>query len=125
MCNAAVDAIDAGPAAGVLEIRTGTQPASAQDAATGTLLATVTLPDPAYGAAATGAAALNDPGSVAGAAAGTAGWCRMRSSDDVHRIDGSVTATGGGGDLELSTTTISVGVTVDITGGGTFTVPAG
>jgi hypothetical protein len=38
-------------------------------------------------------------------------------------MDGSVTATGAGGDLQLATTAISVGLTVDITGG-TVTMPA-
>ena len=41
--NAAVDAVLALAAGGSIEIRTGSQPASASDAATGTLLATFTL----------------------------------------------------------------------------------
>ena len=49
---------------------------------------------------------------------GTASWFRLVDSD------GSVTATGGGGDLTLNTTTISIGLTVEITSG-QITMPAG
>ncbi len=48
--SAVVGLLDAGPAAGRIEIRSGTMPATPQTAATGTLLATVTLADPAAGA---------------------------------------------------------------------------
>lgn len=122
--DAAVDLIDAGTGAGSLQIRSGSRPASANDAATGTLLAEVILEDPAFGAASSGAASLVDPAPVTGAAAGTATWFRVLDGDDATIFDGSVTATGGGGDLTLATTTISVGLTVDITGG-TYTQPSG
>ena len=39
----------------------------------------------------------------------------MRDSDDNTEIEGSVTATGGGGDIELSSVAISNGDTVSIT----------
>lgn len=122
--DAVVDTTDAGAGAGRLRIFTGTQPASANDAATGTLLADVVLADPAFGAAATGTAALTDPGPVTGAAAGIAGWFRILDSDLVAVMDGSVTATGAGGDLTLSNTNIAAGQSVDITGG-SVTMPAG
>lgn len=124
-CDAVVDLLDAGTGAGTIEIRSGSQPASANDAATGTLLATVTLADPAFGAAASGAATMaGTPRTATGAAAGTAGWFRAKDSTGATVLDGSVTATGGGGDLEVNTTAISVGVNVSITGG-TVTMPAG
>ena len=49
MCDALVDLLDAGAAAAKIEIRSGTRPANPNTAATGTLLATVTLIDPAFG----------------------------------------------------------------------------
>lgn len=121
-----VDRLDAGSGAGTVEIRTGAQPASANDAASGTLLATFTLADPAFGAAASGTATADvDPvPSATGVAAGTAGWFRAKDSDGNTVLDGSVTATGGGGDLTMSTTTVSVGLTVNLTGF-TVTMPAG
>ncbi len=126
--NAAASAIagllDGGPAAGTIKVYTGAQPASANDAESGTLLATFVLSDPAFGAASSGVAALaGTPLSATGAANGTAGWFRAEDSTGANVLDGSVTATGGGGDLELSTTTISIGLTVELTSG-TVTMPA-
>jgi hypothetical protein len=123
MCDALVDLLDAGAAAGKIEIRSGTRPATPNTAATGTLLATVTLIDPAFGAASTGVATLTDPASVTAAATGTATWFRALDSNNNAVMDGDVTATGGGGDLTLATTSITSGLSVDITGG-TVTVPA-
>lgn len=123
-CDAVVDLLDGGPAAGTIKIFTGTQPTTANDTATGTLLATITLSDPAFGAASPGVATLaGTPLSATGVAAGTAGWARLADSTGATVMDGSVTATGGGGQIELATTTISVGVTVSITSG-TVTMPA-
>lgn len=123
MVDPLVDLLDvSGP--GTIEIRSGTRPAGAGDAATGTLLATVTLLNPAFGAASGGVATLNDPAAVAGVAAGTASWFRAKNGAAATVFDGSVSVTGGGGDLQLATTTISVGLSVDITGG-TVTMPAG
>ena len=121
--DAVVDLIDAGPAAGTLKIYTGSQPATGDTAESGTLLATVTLGDPAFGSASAGVATGADPAAVTGVAAGTAGWFRIEDSTGANVFDGSVTATGGGGDLTLSTTTISVGLSVDITSL-TVTMPA-
>jgi hypothetical protein len=122
MCDTLVDRFDAGSGPGTIQIRSGTRPATADTAATGTLLATVTLADPAFGSASNGVATMTDPASVTGAAAGTATWFRGLDSNSLTVLDGDITATGGGGDLTLNTTTISVGLTVDITGG-TITQP--
>lgn len=122
-----VDRFDAGPGPGTIQIRSGTRPASANDTATGTLLATVTLADPAFGnsgASVVGRADLVDPAAATGVADGTATWWRGADSTGATVTDGSVTATGGGGDLTLNTTTISTGVSVDVTGG-SITMPAG
>jgi hypothetical protein len=124
-CDAVVDLLDGGSAAGTIKIYTGAQPAAANDAATGTLLVTITLADPAFGVANTGAAALaGTPLSATAGASGVAGWARFADSTGATVLDGSVTATGGGGQVELATTTISSGVTVQITSG-TVTMPAG
>lgn len=79
---------------GVLEFRTGAQPASADDAATGTLLASITLPASAYGAAAAGSASKAGTWQGTVVAAGTAGWARMRNTGDTMRMDFSVGTTG-------------------------------
>ena len=117
-CDAVVDALDGGPAAGYIEIRTGSQPATVATAATGTLLGTLTLSDPAFGAAtaaspsvATAAAITSDTNADA---TGTAGWFRGYTSAGVAVIDGSITASGGGGDMTLDSTSIIAGGTIAV-----------
>lgn len=123
--NAVVALVDADVGAGSIQIRSGAQPASADNAATGTLLATLTLADPSFAAAAAGVAALDATPvlSTTGVAAGTAGWFRVLDNSGDTVMDGAITATGGGGEMELNTTTISIGVTVEVTAG-TLTTPA-
>jgi hypothetical protein len=117
------DQWDAGAGPAVIEIRSGTRPTLPSDAATGTLLQTTVCADPSMGTPATGVISLTDPASVNAVASGTASWFRAKDSAGNARTDGSVTATGGGGDLTLTTTTIVSGQPVDITGG-TITMPA-
>jgi hypothetical protein len=132
--NAAADAVVAtfsgGAGAPVLRIYSGTQPATPATAPSGTLLAEFTLSDPAFAAASGGSAALDVTPALTddGLAAGTAGYFRICDSTEAAAtglgvLDGSVTATGGGGDLTLNTVTISVGVSVEITSG-SITMPA-
>lgn len=122
MCDALVDRFDLGTGAGTIQIRSGTQPTTANDTATGTLLATITLADPAFGSASNGVATLTDPAAVNAVATGTATWFRGLDSAGATVADGDVTATGGGGGIELATTSITSGLSVDITGG-TITMP--
>jgi len=122
-CDAIVDLFDADAGPGTIKIYTGAQPADPQTAPSGTLLATFTCADPAFGNSATGTATLaGTPLATTGLAAGTAGWWRGADQSGDAVMDGSVTATGGGGQIELNTTTISVGVAVEITSG-TVTMP--
>jgi hypothetical protein len=125
LCDAWVDRFDAGSGAGKIRIYTGTQPASADDAPSGTLLAEITLNDPAFDAAASGAASIDSSPAISGSVSstGTAGWWRGLDSDNNTVCDGSITATGGGGDLTLATVSLTSGGTVTISSG-TLTVPA-
>lgn len=117
-CDAIVDLLDAGAGAGYIEIRTGAQPADPDTAASGTLLATLTCSDPAFGAAADAA-----PGATATAssitddssadATGTAGYFRAYDSDDNAIIDGEVGTSGA--DMNLNSVSISSGATVSVT----------
>lgn len=123
--DAAVDKLDGGTgaSAGYIEIRSGSQPATPATAASGTVLATVALANPAFGSASGGSATLNDPASVNAAASGTAGWARFYDRAGSVCWDGDVTATGGGGVVTLSSLSLTSGAPVDITGG-TYTQPA-
>lgn len=121
--DAVVDRCDLG-GAGSIEIRSGSQPASAEDAASGTLLATITMSATAFGSSATGVATLaGTPLSATAAATGTAGWARVKNGSGATVMDVSVTATSGGGDIELASTSIVSGATVRITSG-SYTTPA-
>jgi hypothetical protein len=124
MTDAIVDSLDAGAGPGTIQIRSGTRPADPATTATGTLLATVTCADPAFGASSSGAATISDPAAVTAVATATATWFRALDSNAAACFDGLVTATGGGGDLTLTTTSIVSGMQVDVTGG-TITVPQG
>jgi hypothetical protein len=75
--DAAVDLLDSG----TIQIRTGAQPTAVGDAASGTLLGTLTFGAPAFGAAATGVATANAITSDTSAdASGTAGHARILTS---------------------------------------------
>jgi hypothetical protein len=100
---------------GSVEIRTGTSP-GVDSAATGTLLATLPLSASAFGTWAAGSATANAITQDASAdATGTAGYFRGLSSGSAAVVDGTVSATGGGGELELNTVSIEAAATVDIT----------
>lgn len=111
---------------GKIKVYTGSQPANPNTAATGTLLATFTLADPAFDAPASGTRALDATPVLedVGDADGIAGWFRGLDGGDNAVCDGTVTATGGGGNLELNTINISIGLIVRITGG-SMTQPVG
>jgi hypothetical protein len=102
---------------GTLEIRSGPKPASPNDAAAGTLLATLTFNADAFPAAAVRSADVNTIAAVAASASGEAAHFRAKSSGGTAYIDGTVTEAGGGGDLELDSVDITSGQDVEVTGG--------
>jgi hypothetical protein len=123
--NAALDAIEtAVGVSAVLKIRSGAAPANCGTADSGTVLATLSLPSDWLAAAASGSKAKSGTWQDASAdAAGTAGHFRVYASDGTTcHIQGSVTATGGGGDMTLDNTSIASGQSVTIT---SFQIDAG
>ena len=120
--DAVVDRIDGG-SPGVLKIYSGSLGANADTDPAGTLLATITWANPAFGAASSGVATATDPVAVNASATGTAGCFMVETSAGANVFDGTVTATGGGGDLTLSTVSLVSGSPVDITAF-TYTQPA-
>lgn len=98
-------------ASAVLKIRTGAAPANAAAADAGTVLATVTLPADWMAAAASGSKAKSGTWQDTSAdAAGTAGHFRIYESTGVTcHIQGTVTATGGGGDMTVDNVSFAVG----------------
>jgi hypothetical protein len=119
--NARLDAIETtvGTSA-VLQIRTGAPPADCAAANTGTLLATLNLPSDWMAAAASGAKALAGSWTASASGTGTAGHFRIfNNGATTCHIQGTVTATGGGGDMTLDNTSIASGQTVTVN---TFTL---
>lgn len=110
--NARLDAIETtiGVSA-VLKIRTGAAPANVAAADTGTVLATVNLPSDWMAAAASGSKAKSGTWQDTSAdATGTAAHFRIYASDGTTcHIQGTVTATGGGGDLTVDNVSFAVG----------------
>lgn len=113
--NAAASAVAALLNGGHVEIRTGSQPATPGTAATGTLLGTLTLSATAFGSASSGTVTANTiTGDSSADATGTAGWFRAYDSSSTAVIDGAITATGGGGDMTLDSTSIVAGGTISM-----------
>ena len=95
--------------AAVLKIRTGAAPANVATADSGTVLATLSLPSDWMAAASGGSKALSGSWTDASAdATGTAAHFRIYASDGTTaHLQGTVTATGGGGDMTVDSTSFT------------------
>lgn len=123
--NASLDAIETAIGASpILRIRTGAPPANCAAARTGTVLATMTLPADFMAAASGGSKGLSGTWQDAAAdAAGTAGHFEiMDATGTTCHIQGNITATGGGGDMEIQNTSIAIGQQINVTA---FNITAG
>jgi hypothetical protein len=69
----------------------------------------------AFGTATSGVITAASIPAASIANSGTAAWARIATSAAAGVFDFSVTATGGGGDILLSTVTLTTGVTLTIT----------
>lgn len=123
--NAILDAIEStiGTSA-VLKIRSGSVPATCATADSGTVLATLNLDSNWMADAASGAKAKAGTWEDSSADAGSptnAGHFRIYSSGGTCHMQGTITATGDGGDLTLDSIAITAGQDIVIT---TFTLNA-
>lgn len=116
--NARLDTIEStiGVSA-VMKIRTGAAPANCGAADSGTVVATLNLPSDWMAAASGGAKALSGTWTDASAdATGTAAHFRIyESTATTCHIQGTVTATGGGGDLTVDSTSFTAGQAFTVT----------
>ena len=124
--NAKLDAVetDVGTSP-ILKIRTSTPPADCATADSGTVLATLTLPSDWMNAASGGTKTLLGTWQDTSAdAAGTAGHFRIYvgPAGTVCKIQGTVTATGGGGDMTVDNAVFALAQSFTIT---SFTITAG
>ena len=97
-------------------IFTGAQPADCAAGTSGTFLCQITLASDWFTSSATGTATLAASGTGTAAAAGTAAHYRVYNAATATCSEqGSVTATGGGGDLTLNNAVIASAQVVTIT----------
>lgn len=123
--NAALDAIEtAVGTSAIMKVRTGSVPATVATADSGTVLATLNLPTDWLAAASSGSKSKSGTWEDTSAdATGTAAHFRIYASDGTTaHIQGTVTATGGGGDMTLDNVSIASGQAITIT---SFTLTAG
>ena len=116
--NARLNAIETAiGVSAVLKIRSGAPPTNIADADSGTVLATLSLPSDWMAAASGGSVALAGTWQdLTADAAGTAGHFRLYASNGTtQHMQGTITATGGGGDMELDNVSIAAGQSVTIT----------
>lgn len=123
--NGALDAIEtATGTSAILRIRTGGVPANCAAARTGTVLVTMNLPSDWLAAASSGSKVKAGTWQDASAdATGTAAHFEIMDSGGTNcHIQGTVTATSGGGDMEIDNVSIAAAQQVTVTA---FTLNAG
>lgn len=116
--NARLDAIETSiGVSAVLKIRTGAAPANCGTADSGTVLASITCPSDWLAAASGGSKALSGTWQDASAdATGTAAHFRLYASDGTTcGMQGTVTITGGGGDMTVDNTSFATGQVFNVT----------
>lgn len=116
--NAELDAIETQiGASAILKIRSGAPPANCATADSGTVIATLNLPADYLSAAASGVKSKSGTWEDLSADnAGTAGHFRIYASDGTTvGAQGTCTATGGGGDMELNNTVLAAGQAFTVT----------
>lgn len=108
----------------VLRVYTGSAPANCAAAATGTLIASMSLPSDWMAAASSGSKAMSGTWQDASAdASGTAGYFRIwDSSVTTCHVQGTCSATGGGGDLTFDNAVFASGQQINVT---SFSISAG
>jgi hypothetical protein len=123
--NARLDTVESTPGvSAILRIRTGAPPVDCATADSGTVLATLTLPADWMAAAASGSKSKSGTWQDTSAdAAGVAGHFRIYdTAGTTCHVQGTVTITGGGGDMTLDNTNIAVNQSVTIS---SFTITDG
>lgn len=105
VCNFVVDQLDEGTPPGKLVFQTSGD----------VTVATLTFSNTAFGSSSSGTATAAAITSDTNAVGGTIAKARLRNAAGTDKIICSVTATGGGGDITLSSVVVSAGQTVSVT----------
>ena len=123
--NARLDVVESTiGASAIMKLRTGAAPANCAAADSGTVLATLNLPSDWMAAASGGSKDKSGTWEDLSAdAAGTAAHFRIYDSGgSTCDMQGTVTATGGGGDMTVDNTSVAAGQAITVTG---FTLTGG
>lgn len=123
--NARLDVVESTIGASpILRVRTGAAPVNCAAADSGTVLATVALPADWMAAASNGTKSMQGTWEDTSAdATGTAGHFRIYANDGTTcHVQGTVTLTGGGGDMTVDNTSFAAGQNFVVT---SFTITAG
>ncbi len=116
--NARLDALETAiGTSAVLKIRSGAAPTNITDADSGTVLATLSLPSDWMANAASGSKSKSGTWQDTSADnTGTAAHFRLYASDGTtQHMQGSITATGGGGDMTVDNTSFVTGQSFTVT----------
>jgi hypothetical protein len=117
--NAMLDAIETAiGVSAVLKLKTGAPPANAAAADSGTVVATIALASDWMAAASAGSKAFSSTPLTDSSAdnAGTLAHYRVYASDGTTcHMQGTITATGGGGDMTVDNTSVTAGQSVSVT----------
>lgn len=113
MCNFVVDQLDEGTPPGTLVLQTSGD----------VEVATLTFSAAAFGASSGGTATAAAITSDTSATGGTIAKARLKNAVGTDKIICSVTATGGGGDIQLNSVVVSAGQTVSMSSL-TYSAPA-
>ena len=123
--NARLDTVESTiSTSAILKIKSGSAPADCATADSGTVLATLTLPSDWMAAASSGSKAKSGTWEDTSAdASGTAAHFRIYDSGGTTcHIQGTVTVTGGGGDMTVDSVSFTAGQSFTVT---TFTLTDG
>src|SRR5262245_50539703 len=100
-----------------IDMRSGSPPANCDTASSGTQLATGNLPSDWMNAASGGTKTLLGSWTLTGLGSGTLGYFRLYkagSPSECH-VQGTITATGGGGDMTVDNTSVAASQTITVT----------
>lgn len=109
------------PAGSIIDIYDADNPADPNDAHTGNILVSITLPASPWGTPALGTMAKQNTWSGTAGNTGIPISARLRNAADTKRCDFTCTELGGTGQVTISTATITTGFTVSVT---TLTITA-
>ena len=115
--DAKLDAIETAiGTSAILKFRSGAKPTNITDPSSGTVLATLNLPSDWMAASSGGTKSKSGTWEDTSAdAAGTIGHFEITSSGGTVHMRGTVTATGGGGDMTVDNTVVAAGQDVLVT----------